>query len=67
MQKARRLAVVVLGVSLWIGGLVLLVEDRRILGTLLVLLGAVAVVLALVSDRREGMWETVGTWLSQLP
>jgi len=34
---------------------------------ILVLLGALAVVLAFVSDRGEGIWETVWTWLSQLP
>ena len=67
MRNALRAAGVLLGVGLWIAGFILFVGGSHVLGAILVLLGALAVVLAVVSDRGEGIWETVWTWLSQLP
>jgi hypothetical protein len=67
MRTALRGACVLLGVGLWIAGFILFVGGTHISGAILVLLGALAVVLAFVSDRGEGIWETVWAWLSQLP
>ena len=67
MRNALRFAGVLLGVSLWVVGVVVLAGGSHALGAILILLGALAVVLSLVSDRGEGIWETVWTWLSQLP
>jgi hypothetical protein len=67
MRTAVRAAGVLLGVGLWIAGFALVVAGSQVLGAILVLLGAVAVVVSLVSDRGEGIWETVWSWLGQLP
>jgi hypothetical protein len=67
MARALRVVSVVLGIGLWIAGCVVLTEGSHALGAILILLGALAVVVALVSDRGEGISETVSTWLSQLP
>ena len=67
MHNALRFAGVLLGVSWWVVGVAVLAGGSHALGAILILLGALAVVLSLVSDRGEGIWETVWTWLSQLP
>jgi hypothetical protein len=67
MRMALRAAGVLLGVGLWIAGFALLVAGSHVLGAVLVLLGALVVVAVLVSDRSEGVFETVWTWLNQLP
>jgi hypothetical protein len=67
VRTAVRAAGVILGVGLWIAGFALFVGGSHILGAILVLLGALPVVVALVSDRGEGIWETVWAWLGQLP
>jgi hypothetical protein len=67
MARALRVVSVLLGIGLWVAGCVVLTEGSHALGAILILLGALAVVVALVSDRGEGIWETLSTWLSQLP
>jgi hypothetical protein len=67
MRTALRVVGVLLGVGLWIAGFAFIAGGSHVLGAVLVLLGALAVVVSLVSDRGEGIWETVLTWLSQLP
>ena len=67
MRKALRAVAVLVGVGLWIAGFAVLAGGSHVLGAILILLGALAVVVSLVSDRGEGIWETVWTWLSQLP
>jgi hypothetical protein len=67
MRRTLRVVGVLLGVGLWIAGFALLAGGSHVLGAVLILLGALAVVVSLVSDRGEGIWETVWAWLSQLP
>jgi len=67
MRNALRFAGVLLGVGLWVAGFAVLAGGSHALGAILILLGALALVVSLVSDRGEGIWETVWTWLSQLP
>jgi hypothetical protein len=67
MRKALRAVAVLVGVGLWIAGFAVLAGGSHVLGAILILLGALAVVVSLVSDRGEGIRETVWTWLSQLP
>jgi hypothetical protein len=67
MRRALRVVGVLLGLGLWIAGFAVLAGGSQVLGAVLILLGALAVVVSLVSNRGEGIWETVWTWLSQLP
>jgi hypothetical protein len=46
---------------------VLFVRGSHVAGALLVLLGAVAAVVSIVSDREEGIWETLVAWFGNLP
>jgi hypothetical protein len=67
MRRASRVLTALLGVGLWAGGVVLFVGGAHVIGALVVLLGAIAVVLSLTSDRGEAVWETVWGWFTQLP
>jgi uncharacterized membrane protein len=53
MRLALRITGVLLGIGLWIAGFALVMGDGHVVGAILVLLGALAVVLAVVSDRFE--------------
>jgi hypothetical protein len=67
MRGAIRLVGGLVGVALWAGGIALLVSDAKLVGALLVLLGAIAIVVSLTSHRGESVWDTVWGWLTSLP
>lgn len=55
------------GVALWAAGAALVIGGSEVLGIALALVGSLAVIASLTSDREGGVWEWIWAWLQQLP
>ena len=67
MGRAIRVLGGLVGLALWAGGIALFLGDAHVVGALLVLSGAIAIVISLTPRRGESVWDTVWAWLTSLP
>jgi hypothetical protein len=67
VRSVLRVAGVLLGLLVWAAGVWLVVQDRLVVGAILILVGAVVGVIALASHRAESAVDVVMGWLTNLP